>query len=78
MMHLDCYRKIIVLSLRQRRREKDDKDDNDSDNVEKRNPIDWGEDIPEGDLSAFVDLGSNARVLLFFFQFFVILFFLYR
>ena len=62
----------------ERRREKDDKDDNDSDNVEKRNPIDWGEDIPEGDLSAFVDLGSNARVLFFFFQFFVILFFLYR
>ena len=49
----------------ERKRVKDDKDDNDSDHAEKRNPIDWGEDIPEGDLTAFVDLGPNARVFIF-------------
>lgn len=38
-----------------------DRNDNE-DAIEKRNPVNWGEEIPEGDLSAFLALGPNARV----------------
>ena len=53
----------------ERPKEMEDKDDNDSDNIENRNPIDWGDDIAEGDLSAFRDLGPNARVNSIFLSF---------
>ena len=42
--------------------DKDNNDNNDENDTEKRNPINWGDEIPEGDLSAFIELGPNARV----------------
>lgn len=45
---------------RGRRYERDEEDGDDV--VEKRNAVNWGEEFPEGDSSAFLALGPNARV----------------
>ena len=57
-----------------------DRDDNDNDDsTENRKAINWGEEIPEGDLSAFVALGPNARVNFrsFYSNFYLFLFYIF-